>query len=933
MLLNTDFDTGLTSSEHQRRLAQVGPNALEQKKTNICLKFLGGFTGPMPAMIWLAIIIEAVQEDWMDFSVLLVLQILNGTVGFLEDIKAENAVDALKNALSLEAHVKRDGVWITCNGNELVPGDVVQLHSGAAVPADCQLPEGVKPVQVEQAALTGESLPKTMAAGDKPKMGSTIVRGEAEALVVSTGPMTFVGKTAKMIDSVEDAGHFQEVLLSICTFLMAVSFVLVSVCLGYLLWNGDTVLEALAFCVVLLVASIPIAMQVVCTTTMALGSRKLSEQGAIVTRLSAIEQLAGMNMLCSDKTGTLTKNEMELQADVPVFTSTIDGEQVGYNAVLQAAALAAKWKEKPKDALDTLVLTNVDKGPLDSFEQIDYMPFDPSIKRTEATLKRADGTTFKCTKGAPQIVLKLAHNQAEIEERVNEKVLELASRGIRALAVAKTDKQGKWCLLGILTFLDPPRVDTAETISRAHECGVGVKMITGDQIAIAIETCRQINMGQNIMGETDLPTIDADFKGELSANLGRDYGDLIESADGFAQVFPEHKFLIIEILRQRGLVVGMTGDGVNDAPALKKADVGIAVSGATDAARSASDIVLTDPGLSVIIDAIQISRKIFQRMKNYVIYRIACTIQLLVFFFLGCLCIHPESFDTADTHYFAGIEYFKLPVVALVLITILNDGTIISIAYDHVYASPNPESWRLYEVYGVATVLGAVAVASSVMLLYFGLHSHAEDSVFRYWGLMPLNYDEVMMMIYLKISLSDFMTVFAARTQGIFLSRAPGRPLFVAFVVATTTSTVLSLYWPFTEMVAISGHLVAFTWAYCAVWFVIQDLAKLAAYYLIATFRKFELAHKKKVAREAAMFNRKELDNEFYASHGTAAFYSSTGTGAKEPMAAALRRRKGLDRQGSMGTSMTLDQALARIEKIERELTTLKAVVKTASGK
>jgi H+-transporting ATPase len=347
-------------------------------------------------------------------------------------------------------------------------------------------------------------------------------------------------------------------------------------------------------------------------------------------------------------------------------------------------------------------------------------------------------------------------------------------------------------------------------------------MITGDQIAIAIETCRQINMGQNIMGETDLPTIDADFTGELSASLGRDYGDLIESADGFAQVFPEHKFLIIEILRQRGMVVGMTGDGVNDAPALKKADVGIAVSGATDAARSASDIVLTDQGLSVIIDAIQISRKIFQRMKNYVIYRIACTIQLLLFFFLGCLCIHPESFDTEETQYFAGIEYFKLPVVAIVLITILNDGTIISIAYDHVYASPNPESWRLYEVYGVASVLGAVAVSSSVMLLYFGLHSHAEDSVFRFFGLQPLNYDEVMMMIYLKISLSDFMTVFAARTQGIFLSRAPGRPLFVAFVIATTTSTLFALNWPFTEMTSISPHLVSFTWAYCATWFIIQ---------------------------------------------------------------------------------------------------------------
>jgi H+-transporting ATPase len=744
-LFNTGED-GLTDLQARERLEKFGKNELAETKENIYLKFLKGFTGPMPGMIWVAIGLEAYMNDWADFSVLLFLQILNGTVGFYEDYKAGNAVDALKASLKPFATAKRDGKFSNISAGDLVPGDRIAINAGANIPADCTLcfNKG-QSIQVDQAQLTGESLPVSMREGDSAMMGSTCTRGEIEAIVNATGAYTFFGKTAAMISSVDDVGHFQKVLLEITFALMGVSIVLCSWCCGYLLSHGDDVLEAIAFCVVLLVASIPIAMQVVCTSTMALGSQRLSQGGAIVTRLSSIEELAGMNMLCSDKTGTLTLNKMVLQDELPTFTDGVTRDEV-----LKCAALAAKWKEPPKDALDTLVLNAINLAPLDEYEQVDYMPFDPTLKRTEATLKGPDGVEFKCTKGAPQIVLKLAHNVEEIKDAVEAKVLQLAKRGIRSLAVARTEKKVGWVFMGILTFLDPPRPDTAETIRRARENGVAVKMITGDQHAIAVETCKMINLGQHILGADVLPNVDSDNL-SISATLGADYGEVIESCDGFAEVFPEHKFLIVEILRQRGFVCGMTGDGVNDAPALKKADVGIAVEGSTDAARAAADIVLTAPGLSVIIEAITISRKIFQRMKNYVTYRIACTIQLLLFFFISVLLVHPRDFDEVWRHDNYGVEehtyqshrYFKLPVIALVLITILNDGTIIAIAYDKVIPSTRPEKWRLPFVFATALVLGGIAVVSSIMLLFMGLNSHHANSYFKYYQLEPLDYSKV----------------------------------------------------------------------------------------------------------------------------------------------------------------------------------------------
>ena len=824
-LINTP-ESGLTEDEAARRLELFGPNQLSVKEDNMWLKLALEFVQPMPMMIWAAILIESIEtyihqsmDGLVDVIVLVVLQLLNVLVGFIEEMKAGDAIAALRESLKPEATVKREGRVYIINATKLVPGDVVVLGAGGAIPADCTIREG-KPIQVDQSALTGESLPVAMFPGAEAKMGSTVTRGEIEATVTATGSQTFFGKTADLVQGVDELGHFEKVLREITYILVAVGFFICALVFIYLLSIGVDFWEVLAFNVVLLVASIPIALRVVCTTTLALGCHELAAEKAIVARLSSVEELAGMTILCSDKTGTLTLNKMVLQDDLPTFVPGISREEV-----LRLAALAAKWWEPAKDALDTLVLNAVNIRDLDAFEQTDHTPFDPVIKRTESTIKSKDGQSFKVTKGAPHVVLDMCVNKSSVGQEVEKKVLELAHRGIRSLAVART-KNGTndFEFIGILTFLDPPRPDTKHTIDCANEFGVSVKMITGDHRAIAVETCRTLGMGTNVLGTEKLPLMKAEEL-EKATTLGRDYGELCRKADGFAQVFPEHKYLIVEALRQQGMLVGMTGDGVNDAPALKRADVGIAVQGATSAAQAAADIVLTEPGLSTIVTAIVTSRKIFQRMKNFVIYRVACTEQLLFFFFISCVFYHPNEIDAAWPSHFA------IPVIALVTITILNDGTIISVAYDNVHASMQPEKWDLNILYIVSSAIGLTALASSLLILSVALSSADPTSAWREFGLPALSYGEIQTLMYLKISLSDYFSVFNSRTKGWFWSRAPSFILVGAFIFATAASTLLAVYWPFGNgMVGISWELSGYVWLYVAFWAIIQDAGKVLTY-------------------------------------------------------------------------------------------------------
>jgi H+-transporting ATPase len=471
-------------------------------------------------------------------------------------------------------------------------------------------------------------------------------------LVYATGANTYFGKTAQLVQEAHTVSHFQRAVLKIGNYLIILAVALVVLILAVALFRGDKMMTTLQFALVLTVAAIPVAMPTVLSVTMAVGARLLAAKQAIVSRLVAIEELAGMDVLCSDKTGTLTQNKLTLGD--PFSVEGVSPDQVILNAALSSRAEDA-------DTIDLAVLSGLkgDQQALKGYEVVHFQPFDPVHKRTEATVKTADRKTFKVTKGAPQVILELAYNAAQVKPAVEKAIKEFAEHGFRSLGVARADNaQGQWQFLGVLPLYDPPREDSKATNATAKQMGVNVKMVTGDQLAIGRETAGQLGLGTNIL--------DASGFGDTRHHETAQLGESIEKADGFAQVFPEHKFHIVDVLQQHNHIVGMTGEGVNDAPALKKADCGIALSGATDAARAAAAIVLLTPGLSVIIDAIKESRKIFQRMNSYAIYRIAETIRVLLFMTLSILVFN----------------FYPVTAVMIVLLALLNDGAILSIAYD-----------------------------------------------------------------------------------------------------------------------------------------------------------------------------------------------------------------------------------------------------------
>ncbi len=774
---------GLSQAEAEKRLAQYGPNEITEKKTNQFLKFLSYFWGPIPWMIEGAVILSALVQHWLDFFIILLLLCSNAVVGFWEEHQAGNAIAALKARLAILAKVKRDGKWQNPKASELVPGDVVRLRLGDIVPADARLLDG-DPIEVDQSALTGESLPVTAKPGAAVFSGSIVRQGEIDAMVYATGTNTYFGKTAQMVQEANTVSHFQKAVLKIGDYLIVLAVALVVLILIVALFRGDKVLTTLEFCLVLLVAAIPVAMPTVLSVTMAVGARLLAKKEAIVTRLSAIEELAGVDVLCSDKTGTLTQNKLTLGDPFTLNGITPD-------SVILWAALASRAEDK--DTIDLAVIGGVkDDKKLKSFTVLHFQPFDPVHKRTEATVKGTDGKQFFVTKGAPQAILQLATNADEVKAAVENAINEFAGRGFRSLGVARADEEGKWKFAGMLPLFDPPREQAKATIASARQMGVDVKMVTGDQIAIARETSKQLGLGTNIL--------DAGALGDTKKQESPQTEEAIEKADGFAQVFPEHKYHIVDILQRRGHIVGMTGDGVNDAPALKKADCGIAVSGATDAARAAASIVLLTSGLSVIIDAIKESRRIFQRMNSYAIYRIAETLRVLFFMTLAILVFN----------------FYPLTAVMIVMLALLNDGAILSIAYDNVLYKNKPESWNMRLVLSISTVLGVIGVAAAFLLFYLG------ERVFHMDRL------HIQTLMYLKLSIAGHLTIFLTRTRGPFWSIRPARILWIAVLGTQTIATLIAVYGVF--MAPLGWKWAGFVWAYALVWALINDRVKLLAY-------------------------------------------------------------------------------------------------------
>jgi H+-transporting ATPase len=774
---------GLTKAEAAKRLSTYGPNVLTEKKSNEFLKFLHGFWGPIPWMIEAAAILSGVVRHWLDFGIILLLLCSNVVVGFWEEHQAGNAIAALKAMLAVKARAKRDGAWVTSDAKELVPGDVLRLRLGDIVPADARLLSG-DPVQVDQSALTGESLPATRKAGEALYSGSVLRQGEADAMVYATGANTYFGKTVELVSQAHTVSHFQRSVMKIGRYLIALALALVAAVLIVAFLRHDPVLSTLEFALVLLVAAIPVAMPTVLSVTMAVGARLLAKRQVVVTRLAAIEDLAGVDILCSDKTGTLTQNKLTLGEPFCV-------DDVPADKAILWAALASR--EEDNDTIDLAVIGGVkDARARAGYEILHFRPFDPVHKRTEATVKANDGTAFFVAKGAPQVILQMSTNAGHVKTAVDGAIKDFAKRGFRSLGVARAETEGQWQFAGVLPLSDPPRPDARETIASAKDMGVAVKMITGDQMAIAREMASELGMGTDIL--------DAGALGDTKQAMAPRTSEAIEKADGFAQVFPEHKFEIIQSLQKRGHFVGMTGDGVNDAPALKLADCGIAVSGATDAARAAASIVLLASGLSVIIEAIKEARRIVQRMNSYTIYRVAETLRVLLFMVLAIVVFN----------------FYPVTAVMIVMIAVMNDGAILSIAYDNVRYKKQPEVWSMRLVLGMGTVLGLIGVVSAFVLFYLG------ERVFH------MERSHVQTLMYLKLSVAGHLTIFLTRTRGPFWSIRPARILWVAVLGTQALATLIAVYGLF--MAPLGWRMAGFVWAYALVWAFLTDFVKRLAY-------------------------------------------------------------------------------------------------------
>ncbi|NOX97816.1 MAG: plasma-membrane proton-efflux P-type ATPase [Nitrospirae bacterium] len=778
-------EKGLSSSETKERIQEYGYNEISEKHLSPLIKFLSYFWGPIPWMIEIAAILSVIIHHWADFWIIFILLLLNAVVGFWQEHKAGNAIESLKKRLALKARALRDGKWLEISARELVPGDVVRVRLGDIIPADIKLVEGDY-LSIDESALTGESLPVEKHVADVAYSGAVIRQGEMDALVVATGMNTFFGKTAKLVEESRTVSHFQKAVVKIGNYLIVIAAFMVAIIFIVALFRHESFTETLQFALVLTVAAIPVALPAVLSVTMAVGAMALAKKKAIVSKLVAIEEMAGMDVLCSDKTGTITKNELTLAEVKPSegFTSN--------DTLLFVATLASR--EEDQDPIDLAIITKTKSVEalgklLGSFKISKFKPFDPVVKRTESTISDADNNTFKVTKGAPQIILSLVANKEAVSGKVNEQIDAFALKGFRALGVARTDKQGNWQFVGLIPLHDPPREDSAQTIKAAQSMGVEVKMITGDHAAIGKEVARQVNLGTNIM--------------QVSSFLDkpdREAQRVVEKADGFAQVYPEHKYHIVELLQAKGHIVGMTGDGVNDAPALKKADAGIAVAGATDAAKSAADIVLTSPGLSVIIDAMKESRKIFQRINSYSIYRIAETIRVLFFIVLAILVFN----------------FYPVTAIMIVLLALLNDAPIMAIAYDNVHYSQKPEKWNMRIILVMASFLGFIGV-----LFSFGIFYLAQE-------VLHLPKDMVQSFIFLNLAIAGHLTIFLARTRGSFWSIRPSGALFWSAVITKILATLIVVYGWFIS--PLGWGLALFVWGYALVAFVITDIIKVHCY-------------------------------------------------------------------------------------------------------
>lgn len=785
--LDADPKKGLSSSEAATRLKTYGENSIEAKKESIFKKLISFFYGPIPWMIEIAAILSLALQRWADFFVIISMLIINAALGFFQEFKAGNAIAALKNKLALKARVLRDSKWTDISAKELVPGDIISVKLGNIIPADIKLISG-EFLSVDQSALTGESLPVNKKVGDDAYSGTIVKTGDMIGVVTNTGMNTFFGKTAKLVKEAKSKSHFQEAIIKIGNFLILLTLLICAFILVFSLYRieilhsiQETLGQVVIFVLVLVIAGIPVALPAVMSATMAIGANKLAEMKAIISKLTSIEELASVEILCSDKTGTLTKNRLTV-GEVKPFKDSKKEE------IILSAALASDMNSA--DAIEDAIYQSLEnKEVIKKYKIEKFTPFDPVSKKAEAEIS-FEGKSYSISKGAPQVIAELTGDES-LKKEVEEAVNFFAKKGYRTLGVAKKDKE-RWQFLGLISLFDPPRDDTKNTLKVIKEMGIDVKMITGDHIAIAKELAMKLDLGANII----------DVKELYDTNRpARNRDEIISSANGFAEVYPEHKFEIVKTLQNMGKVIGMTGDGVNDAPALKQANIGIAVDGATDAAKEAADLVLTKPGLMVISRAIAEARKIFGRMKSYVMYRISETCRLLLFLFLSMIVFNDHP----------------LSAIMIILIALLNDIPIMMIAYDNMKVQEKPVTWDMKEILTISLGLAVVGVISTFGLFWIGSNFWFEgvaDSAYKFHLLRTL--------AFMGILCGGNLTIYLTRNVGNVLERPlPEYKFFLSTLLSLSVGTLVSVYGLGTEdFVGIGWKYVGFSWGYIFVWFI-----------------------------------------------------------------------------------------------------------------
>ena len=825
---------GLTSAEAQKRMEKYGPNEIPEKEETLLHRIFRRFWGPIPWMIEAAAILSALVKKWEDFAIIMVMLLVNAILDFYQESKALNAIKALKKSLASKALVMRDGKWQDVDAKEVVPDDIIKLKIGDIVPADCKLIEGDF-ILADQSALTGESLPVTKKVGDEVYGNAIVKKGEMTAKVTTTGINTYFGKTVKLVSKAqkEQKSHFQAMVIKVGNFLILLTVLMIAIILGFGLYRHENIFDLLEFSLVLTVAAIPVALPTVLTVTMAVGAINLARKKAIVSRLAAIEELAGMDILCSDKTGTLTKNEMTISTPYTVDDFSADD-------VLFYGGLASK--EENQDPIEKPIFNYLKEHKLykklEEYKLKKFVPFDPVNKKTISVFDK-----LIVTKGAPQVIIAESKHDFDKEEAEN-KVKEYAAKGFRTLGVAfKTDEKDRFRFVGLIPLYDPPRDDSKETIEDLKAHGVNTKMVTGDNIEVAKYIAGILAIGDNIKNIKNLkgqdiaeykilteviteslykklePKVSEEevkaFANDVVFNVQKALQDmplpkghvrkhesevieLIEQADGFAQVFPEDKYYIVDKLQKGKHIVGMTGDGVNDAPALKKADCGIAVSGATDAARAAGDIILLAPGLNVINSAIKMARITFERMKGYTIYRIAETVRVILFMTLAIVVFN----------------FYPVTALMIILLALLNDIPILTIAYDNTKVRKFPVKWDMKEVLAMSGWLGFAGVISS-----FGLFFLAMD----YWHMST---EMVQTLMFVKLIVAGHGTIYNTRIDDWFFKKpGPNLKLWTASLASAILGTLIGVYGIL--VTPIGWKWGAIVWGYAFFWFLFNDVVKM----------------------------------------------------------------------------------------------------------